>query len=207
MAISKLPNTIGSAYRSIPYCTSLSALQTAIQNIVNTMGDLSTVCGFANTGFSDPAKGISGSKSSFILARQSADVFVIHLFSGWSTAIGYYYSSSWHWATPANYIENVAINMDSSKLFIRDWGKFTARKTGGMLSIIAHGVVAKQVIANETAVATCPSLSNVPAASCAVKVDGQTEPGIAMFAGNTLRLINIQHADYALYFTLTMPLS
>lgn len=204
--LDKIDTAVSKTNRKIPYCSSLSALQTAIIDVVNTMNNQEVVLGYCDIGFSNTAIGLDGSKGSYIIERQTADVFNIHIFCGTSEAVAYYYSSAWHWATPTNYPVDVPITMDSTKVELRSWGKFAVRRTGGMLVIMSHGLVGKVAIANETVVATIPSVSGIPTASCAVKVDGQSEPGIAMFANNTLRLINIQNANYAMYFTLTVPL-
>lgn len=100
----------------------------------------------------------------------------------------------------------VTITTDTSKIAVRNWGKITARIVNGLLIIIGHGVYALNPIANETVVATVSGVSNVEAASVAAKVDGQDDPGIAMFAGNTLRMINVHNADKAIYFTIVVPL-
>jgi len=100
----------------------------------------------------------------------------------------------------------VTITLDTSKVAVRSWGKIAARIVDGLLIIIGHGLYALNPIANETVVATVSNVSNLETVSCAAKVDGQTEPGIAMFGSNTLRLINIQNADKAMYFTLVVPI-
>lgn len=88
----------------MPYCTTLSDLQTAIVNIVNSMSNGEIVCGYCDIGFYDMARGFDGSKGSYILTRQSGETFNIHLFFGSSEAIAYYYSAAWHWDSPDNKI-------------------------------------------------------------------------------------------------------
>ena len=106
----------------------------------------------------------------------------------------------------AESLQDVTLTLDTSKVAIRDWGRVAARKAGSLLIINGHGLYTLTNIGNETQVGTLSGVSGVPACSVAVKVDGQSEPGIAMVNGNTLRLINVQNADKAMYFTLVAPL-
>lgn len=96
----------------------------------------------------------------------------------------------------------VAITLDTSKVAVRSWGVVRARKVADMLFVYIHGLYALKAISNETNVATISGVSNVPTVSVAMKVDGQSEAGVAMFSGNSLRLINVQNADKAMYGTI-----
>ena len=106
----------------------------------------------------------------------------------------------------AESLQDVTLTLDTSKVAIRNWGRVAARKAGSLLIISGHGLYTLTSIGDETQVGTLSGVSGVPSCSVAMKVDGQSEPGIAMVSGNTLRLINIQHADKATYFTLVAPL-
>lgn len=96
----------------------------------------------------------------------------------------------------------ISITLDTSIVAVRSWGVVRVRKVADMLIVYIHGLYTLTTITNETPVATVNGVSNVPTASVAIKVDGQTEPGIAMFSGNSLRLINVQNTDKAMYGTI-----
>ena len=83
---------------------SLSALETAIVTVADAMSNGEIVCGYCNPGFSDVAKGFDGSAGSYVLSRRASGTYIIHVFVGTNEAIGYYYSSAWHWDSVANRI-------------------------------------------------------------------------------------------------------
>lgn len=100
----KIDTAASKTNKKLPYCSTLAALQTAIIAAVGELSNGEIACGYCDVGFSDAAKGIDGSKGSYILTRQSSETFNIHIFFGTSEAVAYYYSSAWHWDSPANKI-------------------------------------------------------------------------------------------------------
>ena len=105
-----------------------------------------------------------------------------------------------------NKLQEVSITLDATKAAVRNWGRLIARRDGDALIVCGHGVYTLVSIANETSVGTIAGVSNLSSVSAPIKVDGQTEPGIVVIGGNTLRLLNIQNADRAMYFTIIVPL-
>lgn len=105
-----------------------------------------------------------------------------------------------------NTLTELAITLDSSKAAVRSWGRLIARRQGNLLIVCAHGLYTLAPIANETSIGTIANISNVNSVSVPVKVDGQSEPGVAVVGGNTLRVLNIQNGDRVMYFTIVVPL-
>jgi len=105
-----------------------------------------------------------------------------------------------------NKLQEVTITLDSTKAAIRNWGRLIARRQGNLLIVCGHGLYTMVPIANETDVGTISGVSNISSVSAPVKVDGQSDPGIVVVGGNTLRMLNIQNADKATYFTIVVPL-
>lgn len=103
-------------------------------------------------------------------------------------------------------LQEVAITLDAAKAAVRNWGRLVARKQGDLLIVCGYGLYTLAPIINETNVGNIANVSNINSVSAAVKVDGQSEPGIVVVGGNTLRLLNIQNADRAMYFTIVVPL-
>lgn len=96
--------------------SSLSALQSAIITAAEAMTNGQMVCGYCNPSFNDNAKGFDGSAGTYMLARKSAGNYVIHVFVGTSEAIGYYYSSSWHWEKSLNNKIGVLLCTDGNQI-------------------------------------------------------------------------------------------
>lgn len=106
--LDKIDTAASKTNKKLPYCSTLAALQTAILAAVGELSNGEIACGYCDIGFADGTKGIDGTKGSYLLLRQSADVFSIHIFSGSSETMAYYYSSTWHWkpSTPVVLIAN-----------------------------------------------------------------------------------------------------
>lgn len=119
--LDKIDTAAAKTNKKMPYCATLSDLQSAIMTAVGTIGNQEIACGYFDVGFTDDAKGIDGSKGSYILLRQSADVFSIHIFFGTSEAVAYYYSSTWHWKPgPKAVAEDITsqTNITSGKVYL-----------------------------------------------------------------------------------------
>lgn len=102
--------------------------------------------------------------------------------------------------------QTVTITPDSTKISIAQWGALKVRKIADMLIIMGHGVLALSAITAETVVATVSGVSDVPTVSALMRVDGQQNPAIAVFANSTLRFVGVTQTNQAIYFELIVPL-
>ena len=116
----KIDTAVGKTNKSISGNT-LANFQTAILAVADTMSNGEIVCGYCNPGFNDAAKGFDGSAGAYILARRANGTYIIHVFVGTSDAVGYYYSSAWHWAQGAKAVaEDITsqTNVTSGKVYL-----------------------------------------------------------------------------------------
>lgn len=134
--LDKIDTAASKTNKKLPYCSTLAALQTAIIAAVGELSNGEIACGYCDVGFSDGAKGIDGSKGSYLLLRQSADVFSIHIFFGTSEAVAYYHSAAWHWQPgPKGYVEDITSQTNVTI------GKIYFVRAGGSRQLVAVDAV------------------------------------------------------------------